>query len=293
VHTALSKDRAQRFANAVDMRNALRELVSEGGMTLNPEASIPPLADKTRAPANGPVPGSTMPPTMPPSSLRTATWTGTGVPRPVSAVEKPFELASLKKPLLALAVAAVLGAIGFVARDRLERRAAMTQFFEHVASGSFTVAENVFNEYFEDFTQKPEAIAAIPDVLRKRREAERMEEQLGVAFDPAYQLLPSTWVGTYTEKDRPQRIIVGFESVDGATFTGYIDWPDDGIRAAIRGIRDGNHLVFWDHAVITGVGPAAERYRLDEKKNVLVTGDRFTGFDGPYQAKLEATLQSR
>ena len=79
-----------------------------------------------------------------------------------------------------------------------------------------------------------------------------------------------------------------FEHTTEHTFDGYLDWPDAGIRAAIRGIRDGNHLVFWDYAVLAG---PVKNYTTDDKKNAYIAGDKLTGTDGPFLANIEGHLQ--
>jgi hypothetical protein len=171
-------------------------------------------------------------------------------------------------------------------------RGAVSRMQELISAGSYGVAENVFHEHYDDLRSDPRALALIPEMLRKRREAERDEENFKVQFDPSFRLEPSKFMITFREKTdsarRTQRYLCVFERADDATFEGYLDWPDAGIRAAIRGIRDGNHLVFWDYKVLSG---NVANYTIDDKKNAYIVGERIVGTDGPFLAQIEGTLK--
>lgn len=209
----------------------------------------------------------------------------------------PLELPVLdpappRRRLLPWGVAVAAGVIGLgAAYISLSDWARARTLADDVRTGAFGAAENQLNEGFDRLTREPEVLALVPEILRQRRENEGFAERLGVAHDASYRLEPSRWIGAYTraERGRAQRFIVTFEDVTLHTFRGYIDWPDSGVRAALRGIHDGNHLVFWDYAKLSGSGPEAERYVLDEKKSVLLEGTRMVGTDGPFLAKIEAT----
>jgi hypothetical protein len=255
-----------------------------------PQPTSPPAARDTVMPPRSTSDGAPAPfQTLTGSQWqnRTGTWSGTGATR--SSVV-PIEETSLKKPLIAIAAIVLLAAAGYGFYLWNLRRTAVTRMIELASAGSYGVAENLFNEYFDTMKNDPRALAIVPDMLAKRREIENDEARLKVKHDPSYQLQPSKWLVTYSMKEmkRSQRFYCVFVRVDDRVFEGYLDWPDAGVRAATRGMRHGNHLVFWDYEVIEG---ARSSYSLDDKKNLYIMGDKFIGTDGPFQASIEGVLQ--
>ena len=65
---------------------------------------------------------------------------------------------------------------------------------------------------------------------------------------------------------------------------GHIDW-NNGVRASIHGLHDGNHLLFSDYEVVGEKGT----YTLDDHKLAYIQNRTMIGYDGPYRLPLEAT----
>jgi hypothetical protein len=191
-----------------------------------------------------------------------------------------------------IAASAVL-AVGIVAAGVMLalRKDPVAELGERVSSGAYGVAEAFFLEHFEYLSQQPESFPSAREALRRQRQAERLEERAGIHWDSSYQLAPSTWKGRSVTQDQKSvyPFTLVFQKVTDTTLEGYLDWPDHGIRAGVRGIHDGNHLVFWDYKILEGSGPYLEHYVLNQKFSTWIVGDRLVAAEGPHHESFEAT----
>jgi serine/threonine protein kinase len=311
VRRAMMKDRSQRFQSATDMRTALKEVLGDprAEATISPQMQTQPPqpVEQTRSRSISglqlesvksalatPVPGPESTHAAPFQTLtsnnllnRTSTWSGQGTIRPPVVTQ---EKTSLKKPLMILAAVVVIGLLGVAIKQWNDARNVVSKMMEMNAIGSYGIAENLFHEHYESLKDDPRARALIPEILAKRREVENDEARFGVKVDPSFSLQPARWLVIFKEVDkkREQRYYFIVERADETTFEGYLDWQDAGIKAAVRGMHHGNHLVFWDYKVLSG---SSKNYTIDDKKNVYLEGERLVGTDGPFLNQITGTLQ--
>jgi serine/threonine protein kinase len=259
-----------------------------------PNNSIQPLPIATQAPQGPPQLDPTMhlQARVTPAPFQTLAggtqWGSTGTIRPPPLVQR--EQRSIGPILIVLVLIAGLIAGGILYSRRSKD---LLPGLEDLAStGANGVAETYFLEHFSELEARPEVAPIIKRVLEGRRREEDYERRLNIAFDPTYGFKPSTWKGTtfYTNNQTTLRFTLVFSRVTANTLEGYFDWPEQGVRAAIQGIHDGNHIVFWDYKLIAGSGPYAKSYILKEKQAMFVSGDKMQATQGPHSEKMEATL---
>lgn len=217
-----------------------------------------------------------------------ASGTGSAIYR--SAASPSFNRRSLLigvSILLAIAVVA-LGVFLKLRKDPL------AQLSELVSRGAYGVAEAYYLESFERLAQQPDSYPLAREALRLQRASDRFEQHSGIHWDSSYRLAPSIWKGQSVTQDLkftyPFRMVI--QNVTEATFEGYLDWHDHGIRSAIRGLHDGNQIVFWDYKILEGSGPYLKYYVPNQKFDALITGSRLIAAEGPHHEKFEATLAS-
>lgn len=101
-----------------------------------------------------------------------------------------------------------------------------------------------------------------------------------------YLLLPSCWQGEMTFRGKQHPFLLAIQIVEGDKIEGYMDWTETSplYRLAIRGTRQGNHLLFEDYKFIEGSG----QYGLHDKQDVYITENEMTGTAKNGQATLHA-----
>lgn len=323
IHTAMQKDPHRRFASARDMRDAIQQVVEAGERRLHTTAALaaggPTESAATMVmPNSGPVTGANAPmlaPTSDATNLRSDTLVSPNanpallpasspVARPAAMQSMggytlPYGTGTFESPpterstsqllfgALALIVAVLVGA--FIMHQVLTPRPSLDELTRRLDRKAWGAAETYALDHYELFSSDPVAYAAVRQSMAMRREnfAEVWVEH-GMAHDPEGMITPGEWRGQARFPDRPERYRFSYvlERVDETTVEGYCDWPEIGIRVRIVGYRDGNHLLMWDEEFLMKSRTSLP-YNLYDKKSVLISGDRFVGFDGPYRAILD------
>jgi hypothetical protein len=105
-------------------------------------------------------------------------------------------------------------------------------------------------------------------------------------LDKNYFLGPSTWQGDMAYRGKKYPFVLVIEKAQDGKLEGYMDWVSSSprYRLAVRGMYEGNHLVFEDYSfteVVAGRG-------LHDEKDVYIKGNEMTGTDKNGEADLFA-----
>lgn len=182
--------------------------------------------------------------------------------------------------------ACVLLAFSFLAGAQSAKQAAAnslsSRVSRHLALGETGIAEGLLLDGFDAARADPFLRRLVGPLLSARRTPNSL-------FDPAYELVPMAFQGTVTEPRLHQasEFQLDIDHVEPHFFSGTMSWP--GSRVLVRGLHDGNQVLFVDFAP---AGAVVDGYVFNEKKAafLVVRGGEvmLEGVDGPFHLPLVA-----
>jgi hypothetical protein len=218
-------------------------------------------------------------------------WGATSTIHPTSMLGRKPRRPSKTIIAVLISIAAIAGGIAYA---KMRKPDPMPRLEEIIAQGAYGSAEAYIFAHYEELEPRADVPALTKRILEMRRRDEQYEKRLNVTFDPSHRLSASTWRGTalYPEQKTTFMFTLAFERVGEATLEGYFDWPDQGVRAAVRGLHDGNQIVFTDYKLIAGSGPYAKGYLLNDKQNVFIVNDKLVFAPGTHGEHMDASLSN-
>ncbi|MBL8914341.1 MAG: serine/threonine protein kinase [Archangium sp.] len=306
VSKAIARDREDRFRSAREFAHALEPFVDATGVLVN-EETLPPSADDVGAPAPKPADAFRLdaalglaPEVNESAPIEDAPLTINQRPKrePVSPAVPVRSAAVASTPSFAggderptpqwswLALAIVLGALIGAFIDGRVRSAndalALDNMTRALAMGRTEEVEHALLQRLPDTRRDRNAELVARRVLEVRR------SEAAYPFDPKFVLTPSTWTGPVNG----HAVTFTVTSVEPWSFEGALTWNGN-VRVSVRGVWEGNELLFTDVAIIEGKFPG---YVFDELKLVFAAktakGVALLGYDGPKRVPMRLAYES-
>jgi serine/threonine-protein kinase len=166
----------------------------------------------------------------------------------------------------------------------LSSRGSINELSALITQGDYAYAESYFLfEGWSELRDHPQAVLHMKAALRDRRARDTTVQR----FNPDYPLKSSVWEGMEqslgTGNSHPFRLEL--RDVREATFEGSLLWIATGHRFEIRGIYEGNYLLFVETKLVEG---PQDSLTFPEKKRVYISNDEMSGIDGPYRLPFSA-----
>lgn len=185
-----------------------------------------------------------------------------------------------------LALAIVLGAlIGAFINGRIRNAKdglALDNMTRGLAMGRTEEVEHALLQRLPDTRRDRNAELVARRVLEVRR------SEAAYPFDPKFVLTPSTWMGPVNG----HAVTFTVTAVEPWSFEGALTWNGD-VRVSVRGVWEGNELLFTDVAIIEGKFPG---YVFDELKLAFAVkttrGVALLGYDGPKRVPMRLAYES-
>jgi len=183
---------------------------------------------------------------------------------------------------VALAVGLGIGIYGTVLVQDQRRSAVVEEMTRQIAFGQTEEVEQRLIRALDQLRDDRAASRVALRLLELRRTG-------AFPFDPAYRLAPSRFEGT----TNGHAFALEISEVAPWSFTGTLEWVGEDVTVEVKGLHQGNELLFSDLRAVKG---GASGYVFDERKVafVLEAGGEvhLAGYDGPKQRPLQAVRRS-